>query len=333
MAYGGYAHNRIQLGREGTAGTAVASTQIWRGRFANIEDQRTRVTVEEEVGILVNAERTYTSQYLAGLAMPATELTFEQVLHLLEAGIKTATPTGAGPYVYTYDMPTGNTVNTIKTYTIEAHNVIAPADSREMYYSFVESMTFEAEAGQAWMMSANWKGRTPTSAVPTASLTLPTVEEALLAKTKLYIDPTGGTLGSTQVVGVLMGASFEITTGLVPVPVGDGNLYYVAHKFVRPQVNFSLTLELEETGGVSRVATERAIAEADTVRLFRMRIDGSSANRRMDIDWAGKYDLPMGAYQNSNGNTTVTLSGHAVYSTADTKFVTVAVTNNLATVP
>ena len=43
------------------------------------------------MGLLVQAERAYDSRYLARLAMPSTELTYEQFPHILEAGILTAT--------------------------------------------------------------------------------------------------------------------------------------------------------------------------------------------------------------------------------------------------
>jgi hypothetical protein len=333
MAYGAYSHNKVQIGRETTPGTAVAATTILRGRFANVEDRRERVVVEEEVGVLVNAERSYTTSLAGGISLPATEMTFEQLPHILEAGIGTVTPTGANPYVYTYSMPTGNTVNTIKTYTIEAWNVIAPADYREMPYSFVESFVLSGNAGEAWMMASEWLGRLPVTGTGTPALTLPTVEEVLFPKTKLYIDATGGTIGTTQVLGVLMGAEINVTTGLVVVPVGDGNLYFASHKFVRPEVTFSITMELEQTGGNSRVATERLIAEADTTRLIRLSTEGSTASRKVVIDLAGKYDLPIGAYENTNGNTTVTFSGRAVFSSADSLFMNIAVTNTLATLP
>lgn len=331
MAHAGYPQNRIQLGREVTPGTAVASTVIFRGRHGSIEDRATEVIVEEEVGVLVNAERSYVSQELAGMTMAPTELTFEQVAHILEAGIGTVTPSGAGPYVREYAMPTGNTVNTIKTYTVESHNVIAPADAQEMYYGFVQEFTLAAEVGQAWMMSANWIGRRPTSVAFTPALTLPTVTTpALLNKTKLYIDAGGGTLGATQVLGILMGAEVKVTTGLVPVFTGDGNLYFATHKFTRPSIEWKLKMELEETGGNSRVATERAIAASNAVRLFRLRLDGDTAGQRLDIDMAGKYTRQIGGYENSNGNTTVTFSGRAVFSTADSMFAKFNLTNTLA---
>ncbi len=333
QTYNAWAHNKLQLGRESSAGTAVAATAIWRGPFAYPEDARTTTVVDENIGLLVTAERSYTSAYLARLSMPATELTFNQVLHILEAGIKTATPSGT--YIYTYSLPTGNTVNTIKTYTIEAVPVIATADYREMEYCFVEEFTFEAAAGEAWKMSANWVGRQLSTGTAKSLSTLATgndMEPAKLPMTKLYIDATGGTVGTTQKTGVLMGANMRVRTGLVPITVGDGHLYFASHKFVKPEITFSLTLELEQDTGASTVATERAIREAETVRLLSLVADGPSASQQFSLQWAAKYDK-VGGYTNSNGNTVVTLEGHGVYSAADALFWTCVVKNTLSAVP
>lgn len=331
MAYGNFSANKIQLGRESTAGTAVAATTIWRGSFAMLEDARTRQIVEEQVGILAPAERSYDSQLLGRLTMPATPLTFAQVAHILEAGVKTVTPSGGGPYTYDgYDLPTGNTPNTIKTYTIETFNNVANGDMREMEYSFVEEFNFSASAGEAWMMSATWVGRQLSATTPTSLSTLVNVSEvALLPRTKLYIDATGGTVGSTQKTGVLMGADMTVRTGWQIVPVGDGNLYFAAIKSTRPEVTFSITLELESG---DTAADERVIYESDAVRLFKLELDGSDVNHEMTIEWAGKYDS-IGDYSNSDGNTTVQLSGHGVYSATDSLFWEAQVINQVATIP
>ena len=335
QVYNNFAQVKTQLGREVTAGTGVASTVIWRGPFASLEDARTKIVVEENIGLSVTAERTYTSQYLGKLAMPATELTFNQVLHILEAGVKAATPTGAGPYIYTYALPTDNSVNTIKTYTIEMVPVIATADYREMPYSFVEEFTFEGQAGEAWKMSANWVGQKLDTGTATSLSTLATgndMDPVMMPKTKLYIDATGGTIGTTLKTGVLMGASIRVKTGWVVVPIGDGNLYFAKIKFTKPEISYSLTLELEQDVAASIVAAERAIYESDAVRLFKLLADGPSASQQFTVQWAGKYDK-IGGYTNSSGNTTVTLEGHAVYSATDTQFWSCIVKNSLSAVP
>jgi hypothetical protein len=122
---------KIQLGREATAGTAVAATTVYRG-LGTIEDQRKLVFPNEDVGLVVATDRAYTAQYLAALSMESTEATFEQLPHILEAGIKsigTGVADGVGTgKIYDYVLPEASK-NTIKSYTIEGGD-----DRKKMEY-------------------------------------------------------------------------------------------------------------------------------------------------------------------------------------------------------
>jgi hypothetical protein len=149
--------------------------------------------------------------------------------------------------------------------------------------------------------------------------------------TLLYIDATGGTIGTTQKTGVLMGAQVRVRTGLVPVPVGDGSLSHSTYKWTKPEITFSLTLELEEDTGASVVAAERVVFRNKTVRLIRLSNTGSGS-KAFTNDFAAIYDS-VGDYTNSNGNTTVQISGHAVYSPADDLFWKMTVVNAVAVLP
>jgi len=328
MAYGAYSANTIQLGRESTPGTAVAATSIWRGPAASIEDARTRQVAEEQVGLLIPTARIYDSALGAKLAMPATELTFEQVLHILEAGIVAATPAGPSPYTYTYALPQTATPNTIKTYTIESGNTVA-GDGAEMEQSFVEEFELSGQRLAPWMMSATWMGRQRSVATLTSPLSLVAVEEAQFGKTKLYIDATGGTIGSTQKTGVLTKASVKVRTGWQAVYAGDGVLYYTNVKYVRPEVRLALTIELE-SGGVA--TTERAAFVAKSLRLVRLDCAGSTSDRNLTIDGSFIWDT-VGDYENDNGDTVLTLEGQAWYSSADNQYFSVVVKNLVSTVP
>jgi hypothetical protein len=325
--YAPFSDNKTQLGRETTPGTAVAATHIWRGAFSMLGDARERIIVEEQIGSFTQAERSYDGRLLAHWNQPSTPLTFEQVCHILEAGVKAATPSAGPPYARVYNFPyTGTSVNTIKTYTIETGNVIVANDQFEMEYGFVEDFEFSGAANETWMMQSTWTGRQMTPAALTAALSVPTVNDAIFAYTKLYIDASGGTIGTTQKSGVLMNASVKVKTGLIPVPVGDGNLYFAAHKWTQPEITFSLTLELEDA---SIVGDERDWYRANVVRLIRL-ICEPSASLHLQIDLAAKYDS-VGDYTNADGNTTVTLEGHAVASSADSLAATFTVRNGVAT--
>lgn len=326
MAYGTWPLNKIQWGREATAGTAVAATKLFRGNFAMLEDDTDKKTISENIGQLVTPERRYVSKKGAKLGIPSTGLTFEQFPDFLEASVKAASPTGAGPYVRVYAIPVDDSVNAIKTYTIEGGNTQVSGDVHEMEYSYVDEFEVTGKAGENWMVSSSWIGRQLTQTSFTGSIAIPTVTDAIFSNTKLYIDASGGTLGTTQKTGVLMGARIRLRSGLIQVPGGDGVQYFRAIKPGKPEVDFSLTVELEDS---SIVATERAAYVSDSTRLIRLLID-QGATRKIQFDIAGVYDK-IGNYENSEGNTVVTIDGHAVVDTAASLFFTTTVTNSVAT--
>ena len=94
--------------------------------------------------------------------------TYEQLLHILEAGVKTVSSsqdgTGSG-YIYEYVFPT-TAANSIKTYTIEGGD---NTEEEEFTYGFVESFTLSGAPGESVMMGADWVGREVSTGTFTAS--------------------------------------------------------------------------------------------------------------------------------------------------------------------
>ena len=321
--------NVAQLGRESTAGTAVAATVLWRGEASSIEDGAEVTMAAETVGILAPTGRSYIAQALARYTQPESDATFEQLPHIFEASILTATPTGAGPYVYDYPQSV-TTPGTIKTYTIETGNKIDNAgESAEMEYSFVQSYTLSGRINEPWKVGpVNWVGRQRTVATLT-SLSVPSVEEMLFNKTTVYLDDSGGTIGTTALGGVVLDASINIeNTGLVPVFTADGTLYFGTHKRVMPSGTLSMTLEMNSDDDVAAIRAKR---NARTVQLVRFSVAGSSA-RAATFDAAVLWQS-VGTVQDSDGNATVQVEGAIVYSSADALFWNPSVTNNLTTLP
>lgn len=325
MTYATKTFNLVQFGREGTAGTAVAATKKWRGTAAMIEDARERKTIEEDVGLLIPTERQVDLMELGRLAIPQTDFTFEQICDLFEMGIGTVTPVdNTGDYTYTYAFPTGTTPNTIKTYTVEAGNVQVPGDMHEMPYTYAEEIQLSGRQGESWMMQASLVGQYLNQTSFTSSLPLIEVTEAPFMKTKLWIDASGGTIGTSQKLGTLMGAEVRIQTGIKYIPIGDGTLRFAGIKMTRPAVDISLTIEVE-SGGL--IAAERAAYEAKAIRLLRLQLN-ADATHTADLDAAVKWDR-VNPYEDDDGNTIVTLDGHAVFSSTDSLFFEAAVTNEL----
>src|SRR4030065_1240276 len=113
---------KILLGRETPAGSIAVATTYWRG-VGTIEDQREIVFPEEDVGILGGVDRTYIPKLLAGVNLGDAPATFEQLPHVLGAGIKgggagAADGTQGSDKIYAYAFPTPP-LTPVQTHTIE----------------------------------------------------------------------------------------------------------------------------------------------------------------------------------------------------------------------
>jgi len=341
MTYATWPFNLCQMGR-GTAITtggaigsdnAIAATTVWRGVFGGFDDTRERQTTEEDVGTMASAERTADTRLMATVPMPQTTLTYEQILHVLEASMGQVNPTGTapGPYVYAYSVPLSTTPPTIRPYTLRVGNVLAPSDIKIVPGSWVQEWEMSGEAGSFWTVQATWQGQRGINGAFTSAIALPAVQDVIFSNTSLFIDASGGTIGTTQIQGVLIAASIKYASAIEWVPPGDGTLYPTRIKIGRPRITYTLTLELQEVSGVSRVAQQRAAFENNTLQLIRLRCPGTSG-RYINWDIAARHDS-VGAYEkNGDTNTTVTIEGHADYSATDALMFGVSVANGLASV-
>src|SRR6185295_6825380 len=171
---------KLQFAPEVTPGTAVATTQIWRG-VGTYEDQRKQPYVEEEVGIVGGGGRRYLSNLLAQVTMGETPVTYQHLPYILSAGIKTvaAAADGVGTdFIYAYTFPT-TSANTIKTYTLEVGD---NQQAEKMEYGFVTDFNLKGAGGSdtdACMMDATWAGRQLATTTYTGSLSLATLNEAI----------------------------------------------------------------------------------------------------------------------------------------------------------
>jgi len=270
MAYGIRKLSKVQIGREAAAGTAVAATEIWRGEAQIPEDQRTRVFVEEDLGLRDPYHRFYDAAYLAQLNMPSTPATFEQLVHIFEAGIDTiaGVQDGAGTdYVYAYQLNAA--ANDPKLYTIEGGD---NSDAVEMEYSFVTQFVLGGRVDEALKLeSATWIGRQVLDSTFTGSLTPIAVEEILFNEFQLYVDATGGTIGTTEKAGTLLGFRLTVETGWQPVRGADGNLYFNAIKNVGGTAELELSFEHDTTA-----VAERVVMRTGAVRLVRLKAEGTA---------------------------------------------------------
>jgi hypothetical protein len=336
MAGGRWAQ-KVQLGRETTAGTAVAATAIWRGIGGMLRDDRKVTIVEELIGVALPTDRSYIAELGAILEMAPTPATFEQIPHLFEAGIKavgTGATDGSGSNrVYSY--PVGKTsLNTIKTYTIESGD---NQQGEEAEYCFVSELTITAEPKKAVMMSANWMGRQVTNASFTGALSAPTVEE-ILPKGAFYLDAVSGTYGGTQKTQTLLQFSLKLTTGWRPKwSIDNGQIYFDFVYFDRDSYKVEVEATYEHN---SDAVTEKTAWRNETPRLMRVQFPGSTlttagstfSTKLLRLDLPIKY-TEVEALDAADGNSIIKMKAMSGYNESAAEALTCTVVNELTSVP
>ena len=327
---------KIQFGKESTSakGTAVAATTIWRGMGA-IEDTRVTNFVKEDIGVLPDTTRSYVPKLGAALLLESTEATFEQFPHVLEMSVKyvqTGAADGPGSgKIYTYTLPT-TAIPTLRAYTIEGGD---SQEVEEMEYCQVTDFTLTGDEGEAWKLGANLIGRQVSLSSFTTAATLPTVEEILFQKTKLYIDAIGGSFGGTLKSNTLISAQFTYTSGLRQNFTADGNLYFSFLQPVKSEAMLRLTFEHDATGAAAKVDWR-----AETPKKIRLITTGSAfttagssySAKTMIIDLCGKWEK-FNKIGDRNGNDILEGMFVGGYDETAADFGKVLIVNTLTSLP
>lgn len=326
---------KLQFARnvDSDSGDAIPATTIWRGT-GTLEDARDLHFIAEDVGILSGTDRTNTSALNAKLALDATPATYEQLPHILEMNVQTATPTsdsgnGSG-WIYNYVIPT-TAGNTIKPYSIQGGDNIQAEVANFMHGT---DFTLSGEEQKEWMMSSNLFGRTVVPTTFTPGLVIPAVDELNFGQTKLYIDPDSNSWGTTLFSNTLLQASLKYTSGLIPKFTADGQLYFSWVQTTMPDIVLTMTLE-HDSGSV----TEKANWRNELPRLIRLLNQGPALTtpgiytyKTMIIDLAGKW-LKFTKIGERNGNDVYETTFQGRYNATQASSGRILVVNELSVLP
>ncbi len=321
---------RLQLGREiaGSPGGEVDATATWRG-MGTIEDGTVVTFPDEDIGFYPGTNRSYVASEVARLTMDETPATYEQILHIFDAGINASTADrdgSSGGYRYTYVFPT-TVSDTLTTYTIEGGDNI---EEEQMLYSFVEHFRLSGAPGEAVMLSADWIGRQVSTGAYTSTCadTILEVEEILFTKGKLYIDHdtfTGG-VATSQATATWLEFNMDVKTGWQPVTTADGELYFTYIKNIGPEITLDLVLEHNATS----IAEVKDTWKTQEGKILRMTFEGSAftttgtsfTKHTLRIDLAGKFEK-VEKIGERNGNDVLEATFKGAYSEGADKYATI----------
>jgi hypothetical protein len=318
---------RFQVGRETTAGTAVAATRLLRGG-AKLSEQRTtyrsqyphgvRGTVGG-VGVIVQRATTWDIE---------TEASTEEILWPLLTGLRSVTPTGSGPYTWAVEPDLGSaSPSSIATMSIEfvesdgaTNHYVAGAA-----YCVTQKVGLSVSPTEVAKLKYSGFGRarqaiTPANATPYSSRTL--IPGGLF---RVWWDSTWAAIGTTLLTTTVRSAELEIETGWEPDYTLDARSDLDFGLLKPGPVKASLKLDmLLDAVGAARIANWRANSPA-FVRLA----GAVDANNSIQVDLSARLgdDLSLGS---DGGVVTVSLSLEGVYDPTGQKLIVVTVTNNIA---
>ena len=313
----------IQIGRESTWGTGVAAAAILSGI--------TDFTWNPGVTIM-------NKKYLAGNLAPATkssvvrkeptgkvmgDVTPEDLIYFLDSSVKgSVSPSGAGPYVYTFTFPT-TADPAIRSRTWEFYD---GSYAYELNGGIVNKMTFKGADGtdnisfEAELIGTQLTQTTVTGSLSARSFTLLPSQSC-----SLYIDAAAGTIGSTAVSNTLIDWEYTFEMNHHLKFFKDGGLVATGKGIASPTVSLKTTFEYNATAH-----TQIGNYIAGTQQLFR--ITGTNpSSYSVSWDMGGTITSIDDGWSDRDGNTTIGLTAEAVLdSGAFANYAKIIVTNGVS---
>jgi hypothetical protein len=339
MTNGIKAWRQLQMSREATQGTPTSDFTVWRG-LGVPKDDRENVFPAEDVGIFGGTDRQYFPKLGASVELEEVEATFEQIPHIFDAGIRNASPTadtGGTGYIRDYVFPIQSSdaaeSSDLQTYSFKG------GDNNEVEkfgFGFVTDFSLSGASGKAWMVSATFAGRELANDSDgfETGLTLPTVEEMLFGKTKLYIDPSSDAIGTTEVANTLMNAKLDVKTGWQAVHTASGRTDFSFIKQGPCEIKLDITFEHNGSATAEKANYRNGVA-----RQLELKIEGSALTtaatytyKTQLIKLAGKWES-FDKLDEIDGNDVVT--GHFVarYNSTAALFASFLNVNEVAVMP
>jgi hypothetical protein len=298
------AFTKVQYGKEVTRGTAVVATKIWPGTIS-VPVDRQPVFPEIATGRRARAQAGVINQLLVdGYTLTAENCPYQALPFIFSMGLKggvTASETTPSQADYLWDFtPSLTAANAPNGFTVEYGD---ETQAYEMEYSLARSIKIAGKMGDNAGVSveAECFARQITATTFTGALTLPALEFMVANLTKVWIDSTWATLGTTQKTGLLQDFSIEILTGLHPKFLGEAHKYFDVHG--EGFIDAMATFTLEGAAAADAIFDD---FQAGTKRAIRLQTIGSTIGTgttyALTINMFGQWESVVPISSEKNGN-------------------------------
>jgi len=308
------------MGYETTAGTTAITTTRYRG-FGTIQDDLELQEIDEDVGIIGGTDRTVIPKYQAKLSLPDEACSFEQLQYFIAMGFGGTTAgaaDGAGSdKIYATLIPTTAKIVPVP-FTFQGGDDV---EVETFNYAVCNGFKLAGAGGDVVKISAEIMGRQVTTASAfgtTASI--PTIEDILTSKGKVWLDAVSGTFGGTQLAaGSILAFELDFKPIWEPKFTMEGNLYYTYPLFTGYDITGKLTYEHDTA--VLGAAGAKNFWRNQTSKLLRMDLIGNTVTTAGTLYSTKKaiFDLPIkfnkaNAISDQNGNDIVDMEFFSKYN-------------------
>lgn len=315
-----------QTFRETVWGTPGAATAKWMGvkPYPSLTPKRKATIFDQARGSLAPG---FNSAILekGGVVKIGGFLTYQDAIFLGHAIWGIVTPTGAGPYTYTYVGPTTTQMN-LQTYTVEYSQASSLARAQGTVF---QKLSIKGEAAKeiSWEMSGWAQDIDPAWSGSLAALSDRTVEPVLMPSTALAMDATGGTIGTTAFANTMISFGLEIENSAKPI-LTAGSLT-PANWVIGDKWQASLSLGLLYTSAVRTYINNTL--QAGTVALIQVK--PTSGTNTITWNFAGVLADDIELYGEKEGAQIVNVKLDGIYDSGAALHTGMIVVNPVTTIP
>jgi hypothetical protein len=276
MAFGS-----VQYGKETEAGSAVAATQhvenFGSAAWGNDPEFDQPQLLSSSYARFASGSK---KREMGMLSLTEGRLSYEMAPWFLSQCLKVPAISGSGPYTYLFD-PSLTTNDAINTATYEAQNDVL---EREMAFGFVQSFGFGVDGPREHTdFAVEVRGRPWADTTITPALAHVATEHVAGNRWALWLDDTGGTIGTTAYAGCLKAFRFE--SGELRTPyeclAASTNFTGVAHPTWAPTLMLRVAVDATS-------ADLLTTADAGTRQLVRLKATSATTTSTFQLDMAAR---------------------------------------------
>lgn len=343
MTTGLKAFRKIQAGKEGTPGTAVAATEILYGVLSTFESGDVLHQPEEDRNSL--ARHMADDEFVGKEAKIAWtgDLNHRHANWLLAMAIRgNVTPTqpdsenepNAYLWTYTPTLTAANTpdqTNGIETFTFEYGDNL---QTYEVEYCFATKLEISGSPNEVVKFSCDIVGRQRSDTTFTGGLTAQSVQRFPFNLTTFAIDTAGANIGDTAKSGLLRSFTWTLDTMFRAFYTADGHLYFANVAEDRKSPELTLTYVRNSDADTERTAYENRTTRFLRIKMFgQTELDSGQSNPPyLILDQAVRYrEWPT--FGDQDGLATVQVKADCVYDSTWAKMFECALLTDLSTWP